>query len=970
MPPNCQMMPLPRCAFLPLLLLLLISGCDNVGRAFDRDNDPPAPPPTTVESIVQVVPVGGDVRTGRPKVRATYPTGGGWPLAVPIVVEFNESVNEESILPTSPAGADGRIIVRVKGTTQVLPCQYNFLANGRVLVLRPVTALSNAQTPTYEIVMLPEGRDCDGIRFEVPTAGTVLGEFQVNQAETFTDGRILALWPRDIAKDMARDSDFLVVFDRPANVATLVAANLKVQPVDGAPLAGNIELPLTTVGVADGRVARFDPTAALSAATEYELVFTADITFGTAGNLDFRGRTPFARFTTVGPAAPTRVQLGNAIVGFEGKVNRTNFAGVVLNVTTPADAVAGDKVRARIYGGDKETTGIGDLAFFERTADVPAGGAQTIAVDFSGALGTFESPKFDDGTLVFAAQLQRNSETSSFIHENGSDDPLFDLTLPTLTRAGPPGSADGRDVFVDVEHLAFYGTASEALAAATLADGVNPTATMFASDDTGKFLVNPILLGRLPTPRGYTLTLTDRAGNMAAATSTGNLIQRGLITGTFAGTLTVEAYDQTNLEPIVGATVLVDIGVPVVPASGQLVGTTNSLGRVEFSGLVSMAHTVTIVRAGFDLITLHSTQAAFVSLPLRPLTNATATMNGTVAFTPGAGVTAIVGNTAFDSRSIVGVRTANAAPNTIPDTAVVPNRPQLLTGFAGVFEPTANPPFSSQGAQMLGTTLTVPTPPAAPAAGGAVSRQTLALLPSTGQLSQLAAYSEDFGTALGLDLGNLVGGAPQVRMMMSLSGFEGQALVGLGFPGAPTGTSYSLNASYGLPLLVGFAGFSPLLWSAVEARDTAGRISRARVLVVAAFGNTTIQSAGPLPIPVIAAPGPASLAPAVIFDDGFDPAVAGGAQSTFEVTATDSAGRHWVMFVTDRDGASGTDTAQFPDLVTANVAGLASGTWSVQVEGRVWSSLSSATADDFLLAERVRGEVDYSRSAPVTFTIQ
>ena len=72
------MMPILRRAFLPSLLLLA-SGCDNVGRAFDPVVDPNEPEPGATESIVEVVPIGGNVVEGRPKVRATYPAGGGWP---------------------------------------------------------------------------------------------------------------------------------------------------------------------------------------------------------------------------------------------------------------------------------------------------------------------------------------------------------------------------------------------------------------------------------------------------------------------------------------------------------------------------------------------------------------------------------------------------------------------------------------------------------------------------------------------------------------------------------------------------------------------------------------------------------------------------------------------------------------------------------------------------------------------------
>ncbi|MEC7726198.1 MAG: hypothetical protein VYD05_11825, partial [Planctomycetota bacterium] len=91
-----------------LLLLSTLSlagvACDNVGLAFDPSIDPNAPINEAGESAVQVVPVGGDARDGRPLVREVYPQGSGWPTSVPVVVEFSESINQVSIFPTSQNG--------------------------------------------------------------------------------------------------------------------------------------------------------------------------------------------------------------------------------------------------------------------------------------------------------------------------------------------------------------------------------------------------------------------------------------------------------------------------------------------------------------------------------------------------------------------------------------------------------------------------------------------------------------------------------------------------------------------------------------------------------------------------------------------------------------------------------------------------------------------------------------------------
>jgi len=947
-----------------LLLLLLAGGCDNIGRVFDRDVDPDEPVSNAVTSPIQVVPIGGDVRSGRPKVRAAYPRDGGWPAAVPIVVEFSESVNERSILPTTATGTDGTVVLRVEGTTTALPCQYDFLAEGRLLVMRPLTALSNEQTPTYEVVLLPGARDCDGLRFSVPDAGEVLASFQVNQDESFTDGRILALWPRDNQKDLARENAVVVVFDRPATIGTIVAANLQVRPEGGTPLSGALTTPLSTVGVADGRVATFRPGTLLAGGVRHELVVTADIKFGQDGELDFRGRTPFARFTTIAPPPPTKVQLGNAAAGFVGKINRGNIATAMLRVTVPSETVAGDVVRARIYGGDKNTTGVGDLAFLERTATTTQAGTHTIDLDFSGALGTIAEPRFDEGNLAFAAQMQRGSATSGFVLEDAADAPRFDVTPPIVQQTGPPGA--GQDLWTDLESVAFFGTASERLARVTLTDGVNAQKALIASDDSGRFLAAPLALGRLTASRPYSLELVDRAGNLGAAPATGNLVQRGVVTGVLAGTLVVEAYDSATLQPIAGATVLLDQGAPQVPAVGQRIGTTGGDGRVTFDAIVAPTHTITIVRAGYDLVTMYETAAAFASLPLRPTTGAEATFRGTVAFAPGPGVTAVVGATALASRSPLGVRTTNAAPTTIPPAAIVPNRPQVVTGFSGALEPVANPVFASHGSQLLGADLTTPTPPGAAPAGGAESTLTFTIVPSVGQLSAPITYTEDFSLATGLDLASLVGGRPRVRMTASLSGFEGQALLGLGFA-TGTGGVFGVQSSYSVPLFGAFAVFEPNLWSVAEAEDGAGRISRRRLLVL--VGTPFNLPSQVAPIPTITAPvGPGTAAPAVTFEDVFDGAAA-NTLACVDVTATDGAGRRWLLLASDRDGVGATDVVQFPDLATNQVAGLAAGNWTMVVEARVWLTLSGAGNDDFVLTERVRRETSYSRSAPVVFPV-
>lgn len=945
---------------------LFATGCDNVGRAFDRDVTPGNPGTNTGEVIVEPVPVGGDVRDGRPKVKATFPDGGGWPTTVPIVVEFSESVNQTSIAPTSENGVDGRIIVRVVGTNQALPCQYQFIAGGKVLVMEPTPTLSNAQNPSYEVVLLPDARDCDGVRFQVPAEGTVLSTFQVNQAESQTDGRILTTFPRDNQRDGIRTTDYWVIFDRPANTASITPTSLFLRQQGGSALAGDIDVPLEIATIPDPRIVRFSPASDLAASTRFELVVDDTITFGADGTLDFKGRTPYATFDTIGPVAPTAVALQNFSVGYPDKINIDNLDTVMLAVTTAADAEAGDRVVARIYGGDASTTPTNDQAFVERSVSLTVGGAQTVAVDFTGALGTLTSPKFDDGDVLFAVQTRRGSQQSGFSHNASSAEPRFDITRPTLTQAGPPGTS-ATDFLTDQEQFTFFGVASEEIGEATLTAN-SLTATMFASSADGRFVMRPILIERQSAPLAYSLLLTDSAGNMATAAITGNVLQRGLVTGALAGTLTVEAYDDATLLPIVGASVLVDPGVPTVPATGQLLGTTGVDGRVSFT-VAGSSHTVTIVRAGYDLVSFYDTSASFVSLPLRPQTDAVATFNGNVVFAQAAGTTALLGNSALDDPAVLAVATTSAAPNTIPDTAIRPARPQVITSFGGSIEPTATPTFSLLAYQMLGSTLLVPTPPAAPGVGGAVSRQSLAMIPSTGSVSNhTMTHTVDFALATGLDTANLVGGAPIVRPMVSLNGFGGQVLNGIGFVTPGSGAAYSITWDFGLAAGVGLGVFTPYQWVATQARDTSGRISRHRALYLVTLFNFL---AAPPAIPTVTAPGgPATGSPSVEFNDVVNSAPVPDGLGASVVTVTDAAGRSWRVFVADNDVATGTNVVQYPDLATNSVAGLAAGVWTAVVESRVFFPIPSATPNDFVLSEQRRQEITYSRSAGQEITVQ
>jgi hypothetical protein len=612
------------------------------------------------------------------------------------------------------------------------------------------------------------------------------------------------------------------------------------------------------------------------------------------------------------------------------------------------------------------------VAFVERAAIAPVGGAQTLTVDFAGTLGTVARPKFGDGAVTLAAQLQRGSLHSGFIHGSAANDPRVDVTLPTLTRAGPPNLPGTEDVLTDQPDLAFFGTASETVAAASLTDGTS-TAQLFAAGSDGRFVTGPIPLGRLTAPRNYSLTLTDRAGNVAAAAVTGRILQRGLVTGVQAGTLTVEAYDDATLQPVAGAVVVVDPGAPTVPpAAGRMTASTGATGRAVFTGLVAPSHTVTVVAAGYHLTTLYDSGVEFASLPLRPMAGATANLQGNAAFSPTPNATALIGNNAFDDPLLLAARTLSSSPNTIPTTAIRPFRAQLVTAFSGVFEPTAVPAFAGAACSMCGAdgvTRTPPNTPVSPGGTGSVSLVVLPVAGTPGAIGGLALpYVKDFAAAAGLDTGNLAG-PPIVRVTASLAGLTGQSLLGVGFVTAAGGANFLVNANWVLPALVALAPFTPVTWVVTEAQDGGGNVSRHRALLNPTLGSV-IDPLPPPSIPVVTPPGgPSTGPPSVTFDDRLDSMMMPGALALAELVAEDGAGRRWRLLQEDNDPQGGTRTVQFPDLAGTGAVGLAPGTWRIRAEARLYLSATAAPGD-VVLEERRGREGTWARSAPVSFTVQ
>ena len=534
---------MPRSLLCVPVMLLAASSCDNVGRAFDQGGGGGSE--SGDKTNIQAMVAGGDANGNRPTVKSVYPKGGGWPGTVPIVVLFSESMNQDSISPPSNSGLQPNLYVRAKGTTQVLPAQYDFLLGGTAVVIRPLTALTgggggSGQAVSYEVAMKTDVRDADGARV-AGNAEAVLAEFTPDQDVTkVKDGQILTTLPETNRSNIQRETIVYAVFTKPATTSSVTTTNFVVRPRGGSPVTGLLGFPLASATANDGRVLRFVPRDPLPGETQIDIEVQNTIAFGD-GKLDFKNKTPYATFTTLPHEEVQSVRVGNAVTGFPDKVNLANHDNLQIDVALPATTLVDDSVTVRLYGLDPKTKNTSDINFVERAARVPANGAQTLTVDFGGALGTTSAPRFSDGTITLAAQLSRGSRKSGFVLAPAANRPSLDLTPPSLTSLGPPVGAATDEVVTDQEDLVLSGRASERIAEANLSAGAG-TAGIFAAAADGRFVLKPYALGRRTSPLGFQLSLRDAAGNFATATATGTIAQRGVVTGSVAGgTLVVEA---------------------------------------------------------------------------------------------------------------------------------------------------------------------------------------------------------------------------------------------------------------------------------------------------------------------------------------------------------------------------------------------------------------------------------------------
>jgi hypothetical protein len=782
----------PRLRNLLLFSLVLglpwaLGSCgNNVGRIFDPGFSGGG---GNVEGAsIQAPPAGGIVLEDRPRVVRAAPAGNGQQITTPICVLFSESMNLAS-LQESEGEEPSHLYVRAEGTTEALRGSYSLLLGGRLLVFRPTGGLP--PNLTYEIVAGSTCRDLD--RATVANGGVL--ETFTTDASNDSPSKVVFSYPENGEDLIGREDSLYAVFGAPVDPTTVTSASLYVQESSASSaLAAGISYPLNISGAPDPRIVRLQPNEALSASTRHDFVFTDDIQVGDV-KIDPGSQSPPVRFTTMAPLGVESVAIGNPQLGFETSINRSNLETLILDVELPASTLASDDLLARVYGVESSSSSTTELSFIEKQIKAGIDGAGTVQVSLAGSLGTVASPEFKDGELTVAVLLSRGSARTGFALV---EDLTQDSVPPTLTELGPPSLVSATNLLTDLAAPAIHGTASEELGALTVTVG-STDYELFASSADGRFISKPFFLLRAQTSTGFDLTFRDKAGNSLVTTVAGTIDQRGTVTGDVSGgSLSVTVYDDASLLAVQGATVLIEPGRPQKPASGRQSATTDANGLATFGGLAASSYTVTVVKDGYELFSIVDTSASFLSLPLRPLVNGTATLSGSFNFLPTGNSTAIVGVNLLDGlEDDFAVQTMTSAPTTLTATPVLASRPLFLSAFEGEFPASSKPTYSNYTA-LLGATsggLGSNQAPVEPVGGdGSYSVNSVLLPAATTTVSIPAPVGFDLSGVSGIDSAQLLAD-PEVRVLASLGGFGGMGLFGVGYTTARPRASKSRRAT-------------------------------------------------------------------------------------------------------------------------------------------------------------------------------
>ncbi len=1004
-----------RAALIAALLALpwLLSGCDNPSCVFSGDCGSGSAG-SLGTNPAQLPPDGTWVRAGAPTLTTFSPGGTMIASTTPIVLRFSESMlagtlgGAFEVRQTSGAGGG---MVPLAGVSTV--------ADGRLVVLLPSTALTNGQSYEVSLADTAEVTDLTGTLFE--PADPVLGTFTVAATDP-TAPRVVATWPVNGSTGASTTTEVVAVFDRTLNLGTVSATSFRVRVDSNAPTFNPAPTALTLVGsggsvVSDSRVLRWRSVDSSNEAVYLGRGLDGELTISPGTNANDTIRTSGG--TAVGTVtvtwdfnsidAPVSARIASDPDDAIGIASLDGTDPLEVEVTL-VDGQVGDTLTTLVFGTLPDTNP-SRLGARQRTYSLTVAGTLVTLTEAELDLASSTAPvtaRFDDGPLAFAFSLTRGGATTPVRRLDvdpsaaGLQDPLLDVTAPSLQGFGLSGTnvltftSDGRD-------LTLNGRADEALRSLVVTTAMGDNAPMppvvgdgaggllppvVGAREAGSFVARPVPLGLLDPgagPLAFDATAYDRALNPAPPVSA-TFTQVGTVRDSSAvpaGMLEVHAFDAGTLLPIAGAVAYVhqDGG------GGNLTFSNSAPADVTGSALLmdpGGTLVVTVDAAGYDLFTLHGVVTNRISVPLVPTGTTSAFLQGAVE-TPSTQLGTLdrrLGDARYrrgDERlGIVNACTFDAGSGlfscSFGPLPVVPERLGAL-GFVAVSVP-ADVMFWSHLTFLRAAAFVAPSPAIAPALVGTET------VPVAGLLNAAGADPEELpidgpqpvlnASAAALGLGTL-DGDPGIVVEARVPGVPGTVPVGAGVAFAAGANAWDVRCAYPgaadflpavgqLGSLVTTGAIEQELLLRAEVRDTLGAVAGARPTV-----SSAPVSLQPLAIPLVQPPlctmapglcGGSSGAPpyAISFGD-----VISGTPGIYRVDLTGPLGRGWTIWRADGGGA----TASVG--VPADAAGnpfLPDGTIACEVSAYAWPGFVPTS---FAWTDVERRHAGFAHASPIQY---
>ena len=993
----------PSCVFGP--------GC--AAGAGGSSNAPAAVVPANGQWISEQLPVVTDV----------FPSGAGVAPSSPIVLVFNESMNEDSL--------EGAFeIIPIAGNI-VMPPLTNvgaFLVGaGRVLVLVPETDLDvgNYVVQAAATVGSSGGGPNQGAP-EQPTDLTgqrldhAIGE-QLGQGFTVTSPpavtpSVVMTWPRDGDSTASETPDVVVVFDRAIDDTTVNDSSFGVT-IDGMdPAFDPAPMPLGVPG--GGTETRVYTWRSLDDAgepaplghDEQIRITLSPIGFKIADTERELLPATTVDFRTLLFATPKNAALLSSPPDAIGIENLTaNGVEDLLVQVEVAGIAVGDILEVFLFGDDasleeEKAIALRRTTTLDNTA-VTTGFAELALTDL--AIGEPGASRFADGELAFAFRLRRAATFTpvSLLDVDafpGVTSPVLDTERPVVARFGissDPTGTGSLDAFVsDQRDLVLTGVADEPLCsvevdAGPLGDnglGMRPPVVGGRASD-GAFIAAPVPLGVAPGGvASFTAVAYDVALN-ASLPLAGTFRQPGAVAPAAPPGLAIEvhAFDARSLESVEGARVILhDDAGDGVSFPFRSAATTDADGRADLTPGTATS-IVTVDHPDFDLFSFHGAMGGTrVSVPLRALgADASSRTGGTIDSSDPAVAQLLPGMSirVDDSR-----RPSTASPTFPPQACsvlpcfygsepVFPERLGAQSLFAGRFQTIESSFSPSELLEVF--CLEVPLGPIATGSAPESSSFDVPFLLQDTTVEEMERPDElrrfDISATgiAGLDPTDLADldadttGLPGVTVEALIPGVPSSVAVGLGLAfqqgGADEWSVRSARPGAVAPMGAFDATVDTNLLLRAELRDVSGNVAARRPR------HLSLPDPGPatLVIPDVAhllTPAPGSATAAAEYTVSFPDTIpdAFGSSGLYRVDLLDGAERRWELWRPDAAGASDV-LVRVPDLTPGAGTGLQDGPIACEISAFAWTGLDTA---DFLWSDVDREHDLFTRSATETFT--